>query len=328
MKRPKSITTALAELSKASDAADKREALGTLRTGLESKSQALVVQAAELVARLELNELSADLRAAYDRFSGEGMSADKHCRAKTAIVQALHRLKSDAIAVFLEGMCCYWPERPWGQSRDEAVALRVASAIAYAEMGPQTELDPLVDLLMDPVSDVRMTAVRAIVALGGPRSCLLLRFKTLIGDDDANVIEECFAGLLDCDKERYLPFVAKYLDGGSSRVRVAAALSLGRTRDAKALDYLAARWRRGADRDFQRDLLISVALLRNEPAIAFLLALLDSDANTAHDALLALSHLQVVPQVRERVEAAVKRLGSESLREVFDRHFRQERQRE
>lgn len=129
------------------------------------------------------------------------MSADKHCRAKTTIVQALHQLRNDHTAVFVDGMRCYWPARPYTDNRDEAAALRIASAIAYAELGSPTELEPLIDLLVDPVSDVHLAAVRALVALGGPHGARVIRLKTVLGDDNPNVMEECFAGLLQAGRE-------------------------------------------------------------------------------------------------------------------------------
>lgn len=322
MKRSQSITTALADLNKAGASVDRQEAVETLRTALGAKAHALVAQAAELSARLDLGVLLPDLRAAFARFNGDGLNSDKQCQAKTAIVQALHRLKSDETEVFVAGMGLYWPARPREGSRDPAAPLRIAAALAYAELGPPTEVEPLVDLLVDPVPDVRLTAVRALAALGGSHGGVVLRLKILCGDDDANVMEESFAGLLDCDKDRYLPFVARYMESEDPRLCVAAALSLGRSRHVKALDLLTSRWRCVGDTEFKRDLLIAIALLRSEPAITFLLSLLAEDSDTAQDALVALSHLQMLPQVRDRVDAAIDQTGKDQLRVHFRKYFR------
>ena len=323
MKRPKSITAALADLSEAGTTVDRQEAVDTLRTALGAKSHAIVAQAAELAARLELGELARDLRDAFGRFCGDGMNSDKQCQAKTAVVRALHRLKSDETDVFVEGMGLYWPARPRDGGRDVAASLRTAAAHAYAELGPPAEVDPLVDLLADPVADVRLIAVRALAALGGPHNGSLLRLKVLLGDGDPNVIEECFAVLLDGEKDRYLPFVARYMEDENPRLCVAAALSLGRSRHAKALDLLTSRWRSVGDPEFKRDLLVAVALLRSEPAVTFLLSLLSESTDEAEDAIAALSHLQMLPHVRERVETAVSRSDDGQLRHAFRTYFRQ-----
>ena len=323
MARAKTITAALAELRSASDLADKPEAVRTLRSALSGQTQAIVAQAAELAARWELAALAPELCAAYEHFRGDAMSSDKHCRAKVAIVKALHQLKTHQTDVFVDGMSCYWPGRPWGDNHDEATPLRIASAVAYAELGNSTEVEPLVDLLLDPVSDVRLTAVRALAAVGGAQCGLVLRLKTLVGDANPNVMEECFAGLLDCDKDRYLPFVARYMESGDDGLRVSAALALGRSRHPRALDLLMSRWKRIGDPDFKRDLLIAVALLRSEEAIAALLSVLANEEGGAQDALIALSHLKMLPHVRERVEAAIVRTGDQQLRRAFDVKFKE-----
>lgn len=321
MKRPRSLNASLEHLSACSEQVEKTGAVQILRGALAAKLHSIVAKAAGLVGKLKLDELIPDLCSAFDRFMGNGMSSDKSCLAKTAIVEALHQLGSDQPAVFLLGMRCYWPERPWADQRDEAADLRIAAAKAHAELGRRSELGPLVDLLVDPVSDVRHMAVRALAAMGGEQGAPVLRLKTRIGDSNVSVIEACFAGLLEVDGDQYVPFVAEFLDSADDRKQVAAAIALGDSGHTRAFDALASCFKRTHDSDFQRDLLVAISLLRNDQAVQFLLCLIESGKGHARDALVTLAIYKSNPQRRHQVEEAVDRAGTAELRRLFDDKF-------
>jgi HEAT repeat protein len=321
MKGSRKTKAALEELAANLERAERVTAANTLRSALASKSNLLVQKAAGLAGKLKAEELVPDLSTAFRRFTGDGMRADRFCVAKTAIVNALRQLGRDQPEIFLVGMKCYWPARPRTGQRDEAVPLRIASATAHAELGRQSELEPFVDLLVDPVSDVRHAAVRSLVALGGQQGVLILRLKVLSGDDNPSVIDECFTGLLEADGDRSLPFVASFLDAADSHLRISAAVAIGESGHKLALDTLVSRWKRAADPEFSRDLLVAIAILRSEPATQFLLSLVESGGPGAADALVALAAYRSNPKLRCRVEEAVARASRTELQELFEYKF-------
>ncbi|MBN9520982.1 HEAT repeat domain-containing protein [bacterium] len=318
MARSKSITTTLKELSEAGEQADRGKAVETLRGVLSGSSSPVVAEAAELAGRLGLTQLGADLQAAFQRFLGDGMRADKSCRAKVAIVKALHQLKSERTEPFVVGMTCYWPSRPRRNSRDVATDLRIAAAYAYAELGAASEVEELAGLLADPVDDVRLAAVQSIAALNGAHFGPLLRLKTLLGDENPSVMEACFDALIDRDKVRYLPLIAEHLEADDPRVQMAAAVALGRSRHPSAFDLLAGKWRRTADTDVKAQLLITIALLRSDRGIEFLLSLIDNP-HSAGDALAALKYCHT-QHVREQVKVAVDRTGDSNIIMMYKKY--------
>jgi HEAT repeat protein len=321
MTRPRTTAAVLQELADSGEKADPAQAAETLRDALARGTNVVVAQAAELAARLALTRLAPELTAAFDRFCGERMRADKYCRAKVAVVKALRQLGCDDVRPYVFGMTCYWPSRPRPGGNDEAAELRIAAAEAFAELGPASEVEELAGLLADPVANVRLAAVHCVAALGGPSCGPLLRLKTLLGDDDPNVLEACFDELVARDKDRYLPVIASYLAVEHPRVRVSAALALGQSRRPAALELLSAVWRQAGDLEFKRTLLIAIGLLQIEPAIEFLLGRLDGSRVTALDALTALSYCRA-PRVREKVEAEVDKAGDPELRREFDAVFK------
>jgi len=321
MKGPKGIKTLLDELGATLDRVDTKKAVPTLRNALAAKSAAIVAQGADLAGKLKATDLVGDLCTAFGSFMGAGLATDKHCLAKTAIVKALHQLQSHQPAVFLDGMTCYWPYQPRPGQRDEATPLRIAATIAYAELASRSELDLLVDRLVDPVSDVRQVAVRGLVALGGPTAAMVLRLKVLLGDENPSVMDECFSGLLNCDSGRYLPFVAGFMHAGDDRVRVGAAIALGESGHENAFDLLLACWTASKDQEFRRDLLVAMALLRKDRAWQCLVGLIASGGEDARAALDALATYRTDPQLRRQIEAALAQAGEPELQRVFDKKF-------
>lgn len=321
MARSKANSATLKELADAGDKADAVQATETLRDVLSRGTSTVVAEAAELAARLNLVRLAPALSAAFERLCGSGMRSDRYCRGKVAVVKALHQLKSTDAKPYRVAMTCYWPARLRNGGHDEAVDLRIAAAYAFAELGSPSEVEELAGLLADPVASVRLAAVHCVAALGGLLSGPLLRLKTLLGDDDPNVLEACFDELLARDKEQYLPVITYYLKSDNPRVRASAALALGQSRRPAALDILSSEWRSNGDPEFKQSLLLAIGLLQIEPAIEFLIGLLDGNQVNASDALAALSYCRA-PGVRERVEAEVDKAEDSYLRREFDRLFK------
>ncbi len=320
MKKSQGITAALEELASGSQETATAEHVQTLQRGLEAQSNAIVAKAAELVAKFNADQLVPDLCRAFDRFMGNAIESDKHCLAKTAIVKALHTMRSNQPQVFLLGMTCYWQARPREGQRDEAARLRVASIVAHGELGNRSELEPLIDLLVDPVSEVRHAAVQAVSAMGGREGKLVIRLKARIGDDNPGVMEQCFAGLLDEDG-RHTPFVASFLDSADDAIRVSAAFALAESGDKSALEILVSSWKRTKDAQSKRDLLVAISIIRNEQARQFLCSLIADGGEDAKGAISALAAYRSNPDVRLQVEQEVLRAADLHLRRFFQGKF-------
>jgi hypothetical protein len=147
----------------------------------------------------------------------------------------------------------------------------------------------LAHLLADRMLDARIAAVRAIAYAHQEASEPLLRFKVLVGDDDYSVLYECFGTLLKLAPESSLPFVAGFLWDERLPVAESAALALGESRLAQAFEFLKAAWEKTLDPHLRCAELLSIATLRHERAIEFLLSLVaDGTPTGAREALAAL----------------------------------------
>jgi HEAT repeat protein len=153
---------------------------------------------------------------------------------------------------------------------------------------------------------VRSGAARAIGTWGYESGELLLRLKVLTGDDEPDVLGECFTGLLAARTERSLNFVGDYLDDVDDGVAEAAILALGESRAPRAMELLIGKWHRTAQRPMRKVLLLAFASARQEPAFDFLIGLIaNENAQTARDAVAALQVCQDDERIMQRVAAAL-----------------------
>jgi HEAT repeat protein len=160
------------------------------------------------------------------------------------------------------------------------------------------------------------------LAAGQP-GILALRLKVLIGDSEPEVMGECFAALLTAEPEQSLQFVARYLDDRDPAVAEVAILALGESRQVKAFEILRDKLERTAGGPLRQTLLMSIASQRLEPAIDYLLALLESGTvQAASEAIVALAAIHRTDErIRKAVEAAAVKRGDESLTKVFRNEF-------
>jgi HEAT repeat protein len=167
---------------------------------------------------------------------------------------------------------------------------------AYTEAGVE-----LVRLLADREHDARIGAVRALAFWGGTEAELLLRYKAMIGDQEAEVVAECFSALLSLAPERSLDFVAGYLDDAGEAIAEGAALALGESRQERAFDILRAK----VQTPIRRAVLLGIALLRRDAAIEYLLSVIaGGDELTAKEALDAMEMYRQDPAMAERIQRA------------------------
>jgi HEAT repeat protein len=200
--------------------------------------------------------------------------------------------------------------------------LRAAALVALARAEGTGSLPILVDAMADPAKDVRIAAALALGAVGTEGAGLVLRLKVRLGDKDPDVLSECLGGLLAVDPKENLPIVSEFLDPGNVVACEAAAMALGRSRLAEALDPLADCWRRARSGELRQHVLLAIAILRRPAAVDYLMGLVASEPEP--DSITALSALTIYkddPCLSERVGALVQERGSPKLRAAFDREF-------
>jgi len=270
----------------------------------------------------EAVELAPALEAAFDPFLVDPLKTDKLCRAKLATVEALDKLEHTRADVFQKAAHHVQMEPVWGGSEDTAALLRAAAILALARIDSDDLLPLLVDSLCDPKKEVRIAAAQALGYHGSETASLLLRLKVRTGDGEAEVISECFSGLLACAPKEYLPLVAGHLDPDELPSCEAAILALGRSRLPEAFEALRACWNRQPPVVLRETLLLAMVMLRLPAATEFLLDLVASGAEAS--ALAALSALKIHahdPRLKQRIAEAVMKRNLPAIRARFERDF-------
>ncbi len=295
-----------------------------LREALGDKSNFVVAAAAEIVGERGLPELVPDLAAAFPRFLEDPAETDKTCRAKIAIVEALHKLDADEEDVYRTAIRHVQPEPRWGGSDDTAAPLRATAAFALVRLNPRDLMVLLADLLADPEKVARSAAAKALGASGALAAVPLLRFKARVGDEEPEVVVECLAGLMSAEPAESLAFVGGFLDT-DEEVAEGAALALGESRRPEALAILQKHWPRARrSEELGNVVLLAIAITRLPAAVDFLLEVLGTESEpAAAGALTALAIHRHNPAIRDRVAAAVAKKGT-GLRKAFEKEFRAE----
>jgi HEAT repeat protein len=271
---------------------------------LGGKINLLAAKAARVAGEWQAAELAPELAAAFERFMVKPETTDKRCEAKIAILKVLCQIEYPSPSVFLRGLRHVQMEPSFGPPVDTAAEVRALSAMGLAQTDYPEALEEIVPLLLDREIDARIGAVRAIAASGLAGDVLLLRLKALSGDEP-EVLGECFAALLRAAPEKSVDFVAQFLERREEAVAEAAALALGDSRVESALPVLRAAFEQGRNRALGRTLLLSIALLRRENAIDYLLDLVrHGEEQTAADALAALAMYEQGPSLQERIAQA------------------------
>lgn len=293
-----------------------------LSKALSSRISLLAAKAARLAGEFRITELIPQLEEAFERFLLQPETSDKGCAAKIEIVKALDALGHEDPGVYLRGLHHVQREPSWGGPVDTAAALRAASALALARTSYPYVMEEFADLLADREPPARIGAVRAIASTGKREGVLLLRLKVRSGDRP-DIVGECFTALLAMTPRQSLPLVAGYLDHQDQAIAEAAALALGESREEGAFELLRDALPKTATAGMRKTLLISIALLRREEAIGFLLkTLAESQGQLASAAVGALAVYRDDDRIRRKVHAAIA--GRESLAAQW-RHECQER---
>jgi HEAT repeat protein len=261
---------------------------------LAHKINLLAAKAARIIGECKVDELGSQMVEAFERFLNHGETTDRRCEAKIAIVKALEQIEYPDHQPFLKGIHCVQMEPGYGRAVDTAVEVRATSAVGLVRTNyPDVGIE-LVRLLADKEREARIGAVRAIAYWGTPAGALLLRFKALAGDEEPDVLGECFNALLYLDPDS-LEFVAGFLSHANDAVAEGAALAIGESHREEAFEILKSHERS----PIRPAILLAIGLLRQDTAIEYLLQLLPEKV-----AVAALDIYKDDTAIQERIRMA------------------------
>jgi HEAT repeat protein len=302
---PRSIAS-VAELSKA----------------LQSKANILVSRAADVIHDAKLDQFVDQLVAAFDRLMVDPTSTDKGCGAKTSIAKALYELEARTQTVFLTGIHHRQIEGVWGGSTDTAAELRGICALGLVRCNYRDVMIDLGDLLMDPEPACRMMAARAIAYSENDAGLPLLRMKVLAGDQNPDVIGECFTAMLRLSPRKSVDFVSEYVDSDDDDLKQLAILSLGESRQPAALNALTEHFHRAITGDAREPLILAIALTRLPASIDFLLKVIAEEHKQLGLASIdALKMYRNDATIRARIADQIDKRDEPELRGAFDQAF-------
>ena len=297
----------LSRLSELRDGGDSEQARRELKRSLADTSAHLVARAAAVVGELGIAELAPELESSIEPFYDEPEKTDKGCIAKAAIIKCLAKLDEGSSDVFLRGLHHVQLEPAYGGALDTAVELRCESALGLVVTGYPDTVNELVTALTDKEAPVRLAAVRALAATGRPEVEALLRYKTLLGDEDLQVVSDALESLLVIAPGRSLPLAKRLLDSSDEAVAEAAALALGGSRCEEAFELLSSRLGNLDSRSTQT-MLLAISMLRREEPMAFLIDLAArAPRRRAENVIKALAIHRYDPKIRERLEKALSK---------------------
>lgn len=293
-----------------------------LRPYLANRSSLVVAKAAKIAGELHTAELMPELVAAFERLMKDPQKLDKRCAAVTEIVGALHEMDYCEPEVYLRGLHHVQMEASFGPPVDTAAALRGMCAQGLLRTRYRDALTEVLQLLVDREPPARLGAVRALALNGGEAGGLLLRLKILTGDNEPEVLGQCFSGLLAAGPEQSLAFVARYADDDDETTAEAAIWALGESRLSGAVEILKVKCERTMDREARKVVLAALAASRLQEAQAFLCSLLrTANSRTAGDVLEALAPYAGSESIRQAIAAAVEERGETSVTASFKERF-------
>lgn len=279
----------------------------------------LVERAARAVAVHHRADFVAAMSAAFPRFLKDPIKSDKGCRAKTAIVRALNELECTERDVFHAGRTHIQKEPSFGPPVDMADHLRAECLNGLYRCGEPDIFLYVVDGLADTEPVPCRAAIKILGALGGDTAEALLRLKILQGDERGEVMAEAFGAILAAAPQRSLPFVAGYMNKGSSELAEDAALAIGNSRHRDAFPTLLHAWEESIDPPFKLRLLVPMALSRSEAAFDFLLDVVrDEHADYAAAALTGLELYGKEAATMAAIRAAVSARGDSGMTRDFE----------
>ena len=277
------------------------QAAPAIRKALDDRVNLVVAKAANLAAELNLADTVPDLRRAFDRLFDDPVKRDPQCWGKNAVACALSGLAYREAALYLRGASHIQMEPVWGGQEDTAGPLRGICLLALpacADIDRSQVLRHLVNALTEPAPPVRADAARALAELQGDDCALLLRLKARAGDAEPAVTGQVLESLLAIERREGLPFVNAFLESGDA-VAEEAALAIGGSRLAPAVELLLEAWKTARGAEFREAILRGLSISRDDRAVAFLQAL--ATDGRPQDAAAARAALELFLNNKEHV---------------------------
>jgi HEAT repeat protein len=200
----------------------------------------------------------------------------------------------------------------WGKLEDAASRLRCACAHAVvdANLSGPAALRELVPHLVDEIGAVRVDTVRAISEIGGDEAALLLRLKAYAGDEEPEVVGECFAGILDREPDAAVAFIASFLANNDDAVKAEAASALALARDPAALEHLSRFLTTTLSPELRAGAVTACAASPQPGIVDLLFTIVEGDDwALAATAIRALAESRFRSHARERARVAARRNG-------------------
>ncbi|MCL2648698.1 MAG: HEAT repeat domain-containing protein [Phycisphaerales bacterium] len=287
-----------------------------------------VKMAAELADQLTAKELAPQLTEVITNLLTETTpppsKRDPGCEGKTAALKTLVAWEINVPDLYLTATGYRQLEPIMGGSIDTAAEFRGIAALALAFSRPPNAIITLIDLLADTEPKTRMHTAIALGTWRGPEAMPVLRLKAHLGDDDPDTFAEILAALLRQDEDQ-IPFVAEFLHTTNLTHAEAAALALGQSKISSALTPLINAWPLLRRTSIATSLLMSISLLRTQPAIDWLIDQLAGGEATATQSLdifdvLALHKSD--PKLLTRLENLIHQYPhlQPPFRQVFKKH--------
>ena len=309
---------ALSELRRIAAEIDDPAARESLRTFVAHSSCHVVARAAKLALQHQIEALAPDLAAAFPRFMNDSVKRDPGCVAKVAIVTALVHFDWRDPDVYVAGIRHVQMEGTYGPPEDRAAGLRGLCGAGLAQMRHRDAAIELVTLLNDRWLDARKGAAQALARTPVVESEALLRMKALAGDQAAEVVGECLAGLMAGWPSRSLSFVEGFLDSPDPNIAGEAAIAIGESRHAEAFALLRRRAGRGV---FEETLALAMALTKDPAAMDYLIGVIAGGEPEALHAVRAMALYRADDAIRARVRQAIDSHSNRAMHQLFDAEF-------
>lgn len=318
MKKPDPIEAALDHFSSLRDEPNQEVVVTGLRKALKDRSNLVVAKAAKLAGELRISAIVPDLVSTFERLMKNPAKLDKRCEATFAIATALHALDYTEPDVYLAGVRHIQLEASFGPPVDEAAKLRAQCALGLVRTRHPQALIAVSELLADRWAHARLGAIRALASNGGEGGVMLLRYKALMGDKDAEVFAECLSGLLAADFANSLAFVARIMDADGPDTAESAVLAIASQRRTEAFEALREKWERSVNLDIRKTLLTAMATMRIEEATEFLIGLLHSaTTSTGVEIIRVLAAYQKDERIKARLQDALRTIDNRQLSDAF-----------